>query len=150
MAAVRSSRDEALAVPAEAVAFAAAWWAERLGSVPVSELDPRPARYTGEERERYRVALETAIANHLRGEVPELDPRQQRAPRYSNHENVVYFDYDPDDTLCAAADLAGITLGWRCMPGKTTMILEESEIRVSDGYAAPWSPVWKSSGSTAR
>ncbi len=59
----------------------------------------------------------------------------------------MYYDYDPDDTLCAAAELAGITLGWRSMPGKTTMILEESEIRMSDGYAAPWLPVWTSSQS---
>jgi len=148
MIAMRTSRDEALAVPAEAIAFAAAWWAERLGAAPARELDPQPDRYSAEERERFRVALETAIGNHLRGEVPELHGHPQRAVRYSNHENVVYYDYDPDDTLCAAAEIAGITLGWRSMPGKTTMILEESEIRVSDGYAAPWLPVWTSSQSS--
>lgn len=150
MVAMRTGREEALAVPTEAIAFAAAWWAQRLGATAARELDPQPVRYGDEERERFRVALETAIASHLRGEVPELAGHPQRAVRYSNHENVVYYDYDPDDTLCAAAELAGITLGWRCMPGKTTMILEESEIRVSDGYAAPWLPVWSSSGSSAR
>ncbi len=137
-------------MPAEAISFAAAWWAARLGTVPEREHDPQPSRYSDEERERYRVALETAIMAHLRGEEPEPDSRLQLAPRYSYSENVLRFDYDPDWTLCRAAEAAGITLGWRCMPGKTTMILEESEIRVSDGYAAPWLAVWTAAAASTR
>lgn len=136
-------------MPAEAISFAAAWWAARLGTVRAREGDPQPSRYSDDDRERYRVALEPAIAAHLRGEVPEIRFHMQRAVRYSNHENVVYFDYDPDDTLCAAAEAAGISLGWHCMPRKTMMILEESEIRVLDGYAAPWLPVWTAAGAAA-
>ena len=71
-----------------------------------------------------------------------LQAHPQRAPRYSNHQNVVEFDYDPDDTLCAAAEAAGVRIDWTSLPRKTLMILRESEVTVSDGYGAPYAAIW--------
>lgn len=137
----RQAADRA-AVPAEAIAAAAAWWAARLGTVPESPGYPAPCRYSAEETERFRVALEAAIGAHLRGEVPDLEAHPRRAAGYDNHENVVFFDYDPDDTLCAAAEAAGITLDWTSLFRKTTMTLYSGEVVVSDGYAAPREAIW--------
>jgi len=134
--------SKVIAPPREGIAVAAAWWASRLGTVPDDMSAPNPDRYSAEEIERFRLALETAIAAHLRGEVPVLLAHPNRAVRYSNHGDVVYFDYDPDDTLCAAAEAAGITIGWTSLPRKITMIFRESEVTVSDGYGAPYVAIW--------
>lgn len=135
--------DETTVTPG--VAAAAAWWASRLGTVPESASFPSPRRYSAEEAERFRVALEAAIAAHLRGEVPELRAHSVRGGLYFSSEGVVQFDYDPDETLCAAAEQAGITLGWTSMPRKIMMLIDESGVRVADGYAAPWETLWEPS-----
>ncbi len=136
--------SDVIAPPREGIAAAAAWWASRLGTVPESLSVPRPCRYSDDERERFRVALEAAISANLRGGVPALQAHPKRAPRYSNHRDVVEFDYDPDDTLCAAAEAAGIRVDWTSLPRKTLMILRESEIAVSEGYGAPYEAIWPS------
>lgn len=130
------------AIPAGAIAAAASWWASRLGAVPEGPSFPRPSRYSAEEAERFRIALEPSIAAHLRGEVPELKAHSVRGGVYFRREGVVQFDYDPDETLCAAAEAAGITIDWTSLPRKIMMIFRESEVTVSDGYAAPWEAIW--------
>jgi hypothetical protein len=156
--------SETIAPPREAIAAAAAWWASRLGDchhdavglnapnvrltvedmeTAISEnITTMRGKYSAEEQELFRIALEDAIAAHLRGEEPATSGTRRSAVRYSNHEDVVYCDYDPDETLIAAAEAAGIDLDSRDLPRKTTMIFSNSRVIVSEGYAAPFVAIW--------
>ena len=148
-------------VTREAIAAGAAWWASRLGNchhdvvglnapnrrLTVEDMELAVSmnagtvrgKYSPEEAGRFRVALETAIDAHLRGVLP---VQQRRHPRYDNHQDVVSCDYDPDNTLCAAAEAAGLDLDSRDLPAKTMMIFRDSKVIVSEGYGAPYVTIW--------
>jgi hypothetical protein len=155
---------EAIAPPREAIAAGAAWWASRLGNchhdsvglnAPRRRLTAEDmeaaiyenlatvrGRYSTEEAARFRIALEDAIAAHLRGEEPVTSGTKRHAPRYGNHQDVVYCDYEPDETLIAAAEAAGIDLGRRDLPVKTDMVFSNTRVTVSEGYGAPDVTIW--------
>jgi hypothetical protein len=131
-------------------ATAAAWWASRLGNAThdagmgnASEMDltimlnldtVRGSR-TPAEQERFRVALEAVIGEHLR-----------ECATCGNAGGEVYHalrvDYDPDDLLCSAADRAGIDMRSRELPVKTLMIFRAEHVIVSEGYGAPYLTIW--------
>jgi hypothetical protein len=118
-------------------AAVAAWWAPRLGArepVGLEKLLKQPVR-TEEDRMRWRVALEEITAEHLRD--------CANCDNFTPGWHQIGVDYDPDALLEAAAARAGITLGRYELAGKTTMILDDEGIRVSDGYGAAWEFIWR-------
>ncbi len=125
--------------PAEAVAAAARWWAAELGGTPptpgsLTELVARKVPFADEDRDRFRAALETSIAEHLR-DCP-------GCVGMSHGRHNVRMGYDPDAVLRAAAEKAGIELLFGDLSRKTAMIFEEGAISVSEGYGAPYGTVW--------
>jgi hypothetical protein len=54
----------------------------------------------------------------------------------TRHTFCMGVDYDPDYTLCQAADKAGIKLGMGDMPWKTLMWIDTNTIKVAEGYRA--------------
>jgi hypothetical protein len=130
-------------------AVAAAWWSSRLGNathnagmgnVPEMELTVmlnagtvRGSR-TAEERERFRVAAEAVIGEHLQS-----CPACEWMPT-GQHRIVV--EYDPDGLLCAIAERAGIEMGSRELPVKTRMLFQYGKVTVSEGSGAPYVAIW--------
>lgn len=130
-------------------ATAAAWWASRLGNAThnagmgnVSEMDLtislnldtiRGSR-TPHEQERFRVALEAVIGEHLRD-------CATCATSVPDH-HVIRVEYDPDKLLFAAAARAGIDMESRELPVKTFMIFRPESVTVSEGYGAPLVTIW--------
>lgn len=118
-------------------AAAARWWAPRLGTDEETGLGDSAGRVsrTDEERERFRAALEEVTGEHLR------ECRGCGGGLHGWHS--IKVDYDPDALLCAAAERARITLQLYELAKKTSMVLDDEGIRVSDGYAAPWVFIWR-------
>lgn len=158
--------DEDLAAPdfpAEAIAAAAAWWASRLGNClhdPIGldapnrqltvndmewviqlNLQTQRGKYSPEQVQVYQIELDRVIREHLRG----CPGTGECGKVYVGHgEHRINCDYDPDETLSAAAERAGIDLDSSDLPCKTTMILAIKSITVKEGYAAPWVTIWSS------
>ena len=55
----------------------------------------------------------------------------------SQNSFIVRVDYDPDDTLCKAAESAGINLDWASLPIKTFTRISSGEVWLKHGYSAP-------------
>lgn len=118
-------------------AAVANWWAPRLGAGEETGMRSGrcPVSRTNEERQRWQAALEEVTGEHLRD--------CATCDGFSRGWHRISVDYDPDELLCAAAARAGIALGTYELAGKTTMILNDEGIQVSDGYGAPWEFIWR-------
>ena len=134
-------------------AAAARWWASRLGNAThnvgmgsVCEMEltvslnagtVRGSR-TAEEQERFRVAAEDAIGEHLRD-----CPACEWMPS-GQHRIVV--EYDPDDLLRAIAERAGIDMAANELPAKTRMLFRHGEVTVKEGYGSQYVTIWPEAG----
>jgi hypothetical protein len=148
-------------IPQGAVLAAAAWWASRLGnchhdvvglSAPDRQLtaagmdlaismnlEAVRGKYSAGQAAAYRQALEEVIGEHVRDCRPPTC-----GGKYVGHGRHVFnCDYDPDETLCRAAERAGIDLDSRDLPAKTFMILKADSVTVSEGYGAPLETIWQ-------
>jgi hypothetical protein len=131
-------------------AAAARWWASRLGNAThnagmgnasemdltiMLNLDTARGSRTPAEQERFRVAFQEVLAEHLRECATCGNPG-------GSIWHKVRVDYDPDDLLCAAAERAGIDMRSRELPAKTMMLFRDGEVVVSEGYGAPYETLW--------
>lgn len=114
---------------------AAAWWASRLGNCHhsvgmrgVTEMS-ETIRLNAERQNTYDDETRDLFCQHLELLIDVLPPDGRRAVRV---------DWEPDKTLQAAAERAGIDLGLYDLPVKTSMLIEDGEIRVKEGYGARW------------
>ena len=117
----------------------AQWWTNQLRSssvkldngVPdhanlyaaIAMLGAKDGRYSEEQLKRF----ESCLAQRI-----ERDSSNSAYP-----ECFIAVDYDPDDTLCEVAKLAGIKLGKMDLPWKTWTRTCEDRVILSHGYAAP-------------
>jgi len=113
----------------------AQWWANQLENSSVkldngtddinllavlSLCGPKPT-YSKEQIEKFR----SNLAQHIESEIKEWGNCQ------------IAVDYNPDDTLIEAAEMAGIKLGGQDLPWKTWTLSKPDKVILSHGYAAP-------------
>lgn len=154
-------------IPQGAVVAAAAWWASRLGNchhdvvglsapnrrLTVADmelaismnLETVRGKHSAGQVESYRQALEGVIGEHVAGCTPPICGGKH----VGRGRHVFDCDYDPGETLCVAAERAGIDLDARDLPAKTFMILTADSVTVSEGYGAPLETIWQKAGAGA-
>ena len=113
----------------------AQWWTDQLKS-PSVKLDngtsdvsllavlsfcgPKSSNYTDEQLNTFR----SHLVEYIESELAE------------DEDCMISVDYNPDQILEEAANLAGITLGGQDLPWKTWTRTSRYEVRLSHGYAA--------------
>jgi len=113
----------------------AQWWADQLSNASVkldngtddinllavlSLCGDKPT-YSKEQIEKFRLNL----AQYAEAEIIRRGSCQ------------IAVDYNPDDTLIEAAEMAGIKLGGQDLPWKTWTLSKPDKVILSHGYAAP-------------
>lgn len=153
--------SETIAPRPEAEA-AAAWWASRLGNAThdVGGREPGERQnsafafavtalagrtFSDEQREAFRRELADGIEQHLRKwETGTFEGGWRPGePRWGSANRSFGCDYGPEPVLREAAERAGITLKSIDLPMKTCMQVNPGEVRVGEGYNAPFADAWR-------
>lgn len=106
----------------------AQWWADQLQSASV-KLDngelafcgPKSNDYSKEQIDTFR----SYLVQHIESEIEEWGDCE------------IAVDYDPDDTLMKAAEMADVKLGGQDLPWKTWTRATADNVILSHGYASP-------------
>lgn len=114
---------------------AAKWWADQLrGNAKLDNGDDSPQ---GGMVAAMAMLLQSKEKTRVSDEA--IDKFEQELAKILIEKNTRYLgvDYHPDHILSEAADRACLPLGMTTLPWKTSMYIDNDEVRVSCGYGAP-------------
>ena len=115
---------------------AAQWWTDRLAHAET----PESLAYRGREYRRRPPEQLDAFRRALSVEIESILTAGGRQK--------IEVDYDPDATLCRAAQAAGFSFDLSEMPRKTLMRFLPEGIDVSQGYGQPFVAIGSEAGGT--
>jgi hypothetical protein len=111
---------------------AAQWWADQLrGS---AKLDAKLDDPMGEGLAYMLQGAEKA--KQTPEQVDKFEQELTKVILKQKHIWTIGVDYHPDGILQEAADRAGLALGMTTLPWKTTMWINDDEVKVACGYGA--------------
>jgi hypothetical protein len=123
-------------IPDEAAQAAAKWWAEALR-------DPRFDNGDGNGLAGVMAMMAARAAPPITDDqIERFKETLIKAMQSPGFYGRLAVDYDPDATLAAAAQSAGISARKTAFPWKTRMRITAHEVTVAAGYGAPYQVVW--------